>query len=273
MPKTVRSPHPCGFTLIEMLVVIAIIAILAAMLSPALQNALDTAKGAACANNLRQAGIAIVTYAGDHKGYVLGAQAYGGKGHECAWAGWPWSLMLTAIAPRQHAPIAGDYIGDPNVFFCPSGPIPAEGYRYKSEYNWDQWFTCAPRNTYGMGAFNGSNKGTYKPFDDIGPWFSWHGDNAGYNLSIRLNKIRKASATPILADCVRGDSNPTQRFVWRNVGDSEKDGWGSITARHAARANLWFPDGRTAAKTVHGIVDDYGVQCIRGEDGVLIQWY
>ena len=59
-----------SFTLIEMLVVIAIIAILAAMLSPALRKALDRAQDLACLNNLHQIGIAHGIYAGDFKGLL-----------------------------------------------------------------------------------------------------------------------------------------------------------------------------------------------------------
>ena len=62
---------PIGdFTLIEMLVVVAIIAILAAMLSPALMRARNAALRVACANNVKQLGIALVMYEGDFQSYV-----------------------------------------------------------------------------------------------------------------------------------------------------------------------------------------------------------
>lgn len=52
-----------GFTLVEMLVVTSIIAILAALLLPAMQKALGSARTATCQNNHRQTGIAISCYA------------------------------------------------------------------------------------------------------------------------------------------------------------------------------------------------------------------
>jgi prepilin-type processing-associated H-X9-DG protein len=60
--------HPEAFTLIDLLVVIAIIGILAAMLLPAFQGAKNQAKSTYCKNNLHEIGLAMEMYAGDNNG-------------------------------------------------------------------------------------------------------------------------------------------------------------------------------------------------------------
>jgi prepilin-type N-terminal cleavage/methylation domain-containing protein len=61
----VQRPVRLGFTLIELIVVISIVALLVALLLPAMQQARDVVKRVSCSNQLRQLGLATTVYADD----------------------------------------------------------------------------------------------------------------------------------------------------------------------------------------------------------------
>lgn len=120
-PLTKSTPPPAaGFTLIELLVVIGIIAVLVAVVFPALNGSMQSSKKVKCSTNLRQLGAAIFLYAGEHDGFmpVDSAENY------AAGKDYPWSKLIAPYIPTRNGANVGVLIN--KVFRCPSEVQPPD---------------------------------------------------------------------------------------------------------------------------------------------------
>jgi prepilin-type N-terminal cleavage/methylation domain-containing protein len=68
----IHTPHRRGFTLVEMLVVIAILGVLVGLLLPAVQRVRDSARRSSCSNNLRQLAMAMIGHESAFGGFPAG---------------------------------------------------------------------------------------------------------------------------------------------------------------------------------------------------------
>jgi len=113
-----------AFTLIELMVVVAIIGVLASLMLPALSRAKTTAESVVCKSNLRQHALALSTYLSDSGGkYPLGYQPFGYSN--------PSSLSRAVV---QFCPVAQRL----NASMLPTagrlgGSMPMYGYEFNSE--------------------------------------------------------------------------------------------------------------------------------------------
>jgi prepilin-type N-terminal cleavage/methylation domain-containing protein/prepilin-type processing-associated H-X9-DG protein len=112
-PQPRRNRRAPGFTLIELMVVIGVVGIMAAILLPALNKAKEQGKATACRNNMKQIALGFLTYAEDNEEFLP----------------WPGGQPDRAITSRQYEPdwcFGGQTTVDPNL--SSSWEVPGFGF-------------------------------------------------------------------------------------------------------------------------------------------------
>jgi prepilin-type N-terminal cleavage/methylation domain-containing protein len=99
-----RFPRPLAFTLVELLIVIAIIGVLIALLLPAVQAAREAARRMSCSNNLKQIGLALHLYEAANGRLPAGWRAYNasGKPNPLGEPGWCWAAGILPFVEQEN---------------------------------------------------------------------------------------------------------------------------------------------------------------------------
>ncbi len=118
----------CAFTLLDVIVSIAVITLLVSLLLPSLSYVTESGRRVVCQSNLRQVGIGLLGYAEDNKGLLAPSIYLQNSPWRVAFE--PQSMIALRVAPeRQMFDSAWDglgllyrseYLDEPKIFYCPS---------------------------------------------------------------------------------------------------------------------------------------------------------
>ncbi|GMV98651.1 MAG: prepilin-type N-terminal cleavage/methylation domain-containing protein [Phycisphaerae bacterium] len=222
-----------AFSLIETLIVAAIMALLAAVLLPALAGAREQSRRAACLGNLRQLALATGAYLDENRDYF-------------------WRYYVDVRAPRGRRWWFG---------FEPNGPAPSQRFRPLDKRQ--------GALTRQMGSTDDGLQCPSFPYDDglYFPKFAARSASYGYNLLLgpanpawptrrRADFRNRLSTVFTFADGIHFDHNPgfNEGHYLEYVEDPSAAGatGGFAHFRHRGRAQVLFMDGHAAARSPRG---------------------
>ena len=250
------------FTLIELLIVIAIIAILAAILLPALQSARARAQSTTCINNLKQMAVIARTYADDHRGFWPGNS--GTKPSGSTSSQWPWPQHLTR----------GKYF---------KVPVPESPYNVQPKLpEFTVCPTLTPKKTdtryecYGAVVMTNTDRASGLGIESIDSQHYLIGVTGAYN-AFRPITVITTGASPAKQIWLADSVNAVGRLDSRLVIVGPADDWGALYAAHNGRINFAAVAGNAESVSGDSISEYFGHQgAIQGTQGgikIVGQYY
>ncbi len=212
-----------GYTLLELLVTIAVIAILVAMLLPALSIAKERANIIACNGNLRQIGLALTLYADDNYGKYpdfryAPYRLTNDPPEVCGY--WPWDIS------RRFTDQMEDYGLTRKLYFCPS----AKTMHMEMDRRWElsPYFRV---NSYiwlvpGAAGISNENCWVFRPEDQ-------------HKWALGTNQPRQV---PLAADAVIGQRNPDFSMRYDIIYGDNTDATSHLKGKIPRGANQVFVD-------------------------------